>query len=174
MINIKVDTSGLTAMADELQHLDLKPAISRALNRAGDMATTQVGRTLAAETGTGVRQVRESISVSRATPADLTYEIAVSGRHIPLSEFAPRETRKGVSARPWGVRRTFGGAFIIGEDVVARQVRERLPLRRLYGPSLPVEAERGQSFKVALELAQEVFERRLQHEVGRALKGSKG
>jgi hypothetical protein len=42
MININMDTSSLVAMANDLEHLDLRPAISRALNRAGDQATTAI------------------------------------------------------------------------------------------------------------------------------------
>jgi hypothetical protein len=176
MIDIKLDTSGLNKLANELEHLDFKPAISRALNRAGDMAVTQVGRTLAQETGLGVRQVRESIDVDRASPADLAYTITVSGRHIPLGEFGARETRAGVSARPWGQRRVFPGSFMIDGDVVARVGEERLPLRKLWGPSLAVEAGRENVFKDVIDMVQEHFSRRLAHEVSRIMPGggSKG
>jgi hypothetical protein len=176
MITFKVDTSAIEKMANELEHIDTAVPISRALNRAGDAATTQVGRILAQEVGLGVRRVRESVRVSPSTPGHLTYEIVVSGRHIPLSEFAPRETRKGVSARPWGKRRVFGGAFILPgtEDVAVRQTAERLPLRRLFGPSLAVEAERSEALHKAVEdVVNETFARRFAHELSRMMPGVK-
>jgi hypothetical protein len=173
MITIKLDTSAVKAAAERLERAqsEIRPAISRALNRAGDQTTTAVGRQLAEETGLGVRQVRQAMTVRRSTPASLVYEISIKGGATPLSEFAPRETRAGVSARPWGKRRVFPSSFMIGDDVVVRAGRERLPVRRLWGPSLATEAKRGGSYEKALEIARSAFAQRLHHELGRVLKG---
>jgi hypothetical protein len=118
----------------------------------------------------------ESIEVSRSSADNLEYEITVKGGHVPLSDFQPRETNRGISARPWGKRRIFGGTFFgPGDRVFARESRERLPIRQLWGPSLATKFERGQSYKLALEIAQETFSRRLAREIGRIMPGgSKG
>jgi hypothetical protein len=60
--------------------------------------------------------------------------------------------------------------------VFAREGRPRLPIRKLYGPSIAgqAKAEGSEAVKEAQRVAQEVFAKRLQHEVGRLLsKGSK-
>lgn len=149
----------------------VRPAVVRALNRAGDQAATAIGRQLAKETGLGVRRVRDSVRARRASQYDLVYVIIVPGGAVPLSEFAPRETRKGVSARPWGKRRVFPSTFqgVAGERVFKRVGKARLPIKQLYGPDLAKEVERGQSADVVTNVAQEAFAKRIAHEVSRLL-----
>jgi hypothetical protein len=108
----------------------------------------------------------------------MTYTIVISGEFMPLGEFDPHETRKGISARPWATRRVFGGSFEIpatGEEhVFVRAGRARLPIRELWGPSLGVEFERGDSLQVMRDKVQEVFPQRLEHELQRLLSKSGG
>jgi hypothetical protein len=120
--------------------------------------------------------VRESITQDKSTPDSLEYVITISGEYLPLGEFDPHETPKGISARPWATRRTFGGSFEIpatGEGhVFVRMGRERLPIRELWGPSLAVEFQRGKCPQVVNDVVAEVFPERLHHEVfERLLKG---
>jgi hypothetical protein len=168
-VEIKLDASAVRAAADRLDHMrrEIPGAISRALNRAGDATATVVGRQLSQETGLPVRKVREAMTIRRASPGHLEYEIKITGGSVPLSEFQPRQTRRGVSARPWARRRVFPSSFMIGSDVVVRAGRERLPVRRLWGPSLATEAKRGSVYDKALEVARSAFAERLRHELGR-------
>src|SRR4029077_6422645 len=39
--------------------------------------------------------------------------MGVSGAHTPLAEFHARQTRRGVSAAPWGQRRVFPHTFVV-------------------------------------------------------------
>ena len=58
----------------------------------------------------------------------------MSGAHIPLAEFHARQTRRGVSAAPWGQRRVFPHTFIVeqlGGPVFKREGNARLPIRKL-------------------------------------------
>jgi hypothetical protein len=124
-----------------------------------------------------VHDVRDAIEQQKSTPDDLEYIITISGEFQPLSEFDPHQTSGGISARPWGERRVFPGTFEIptaGERVFVRAGRERLPIRELWGPSLAREFKRGQSLQVARDRVQEVFPRRLAHEVQRLLGKSVG
>jgi hypothetical protein len=66
MITISVDTSGLERMGQRLGKIDLKPAIARALNRAGNHMTIVVVRQLAGQTGLGVREVRDEVHIDKA------------------------------------------------------------------------------------------------------------
>src|SRR5262249_20879616 len=61
------------------------PSRLRALNWTGNKARSQVERTLARHTSVGV--IRKSLRTTPASPAKLTYEVGVSGAHIPLAEF---------------------------------------------------------------------------------------
>jgi hypothetical protein len=105
-------------------------AIARALNWTGNKARTQVARTLARDTGVGYGVIRNALRTTPASPANLTYEIGVSDAHIPLAEFHARQTRRGVSAAPWGQRRVFPHTFIVeqlGGQVFKREGGARLP-----------------------------------------------
>jgi Prophage minor tail protein Z (GPZ) len=63
MISIEFDLSNWIDTLEKVR--DRMPAvISRALNRAGDQVATVVGRDLASETGLGVREVRDEMSIS--------------------------------------------------------------------------------------------------------------
>lgn len=173
MLNVQIDLSGIDRLIEKRSKAakNLAPIISRALNRAGDQATTALGRELGQDTGLAVRKVRESVRAKRSSQYDLVYRIVVKGGAIPLSEFGPRETRRGVSARPWGQRRVFPGTFqgVAGERVFKRTGPERLPIKQLYGPDLAKEVERGQSLAVVKDVAGESFARRLEHEIARTL-----
>ncbi len=178
-IRITFDMSGFQTWIDEIDRIadELPGAVSRALNRTGDMATTKVGRVLADETGAHVHDVRDAIEQFPSTPDDLTYTISISGEWMPLSEFDPHQTRKGISARPWGERRLFPGTFQIpsgGEHVFAREGRERLPIRELWGPNLAIEASRGEVEQVVRDVVAEVMPERLAHELDRVLKRRSG
>jgi hypothetical protein len=180
MFDISIDDSELN---DHIQQYlsvaaQLPDAVSMALNSAGDAATTVIARELAAETGAHVHDIRESITQDKSTPDSLEYVITISGEYLPLGEFDPSVTSKGISARPWGTRRVFGGSFEIpatGEGhVFVRMGRERLPIRELWGPSPAREFERGDALQMAKDRVAEVFPLRLAHELQRLLGKSGG
>jgi len=93
-----------------------KTAMKHALNRAGDMARTEAGQALAGQTGLGKRYVAKRLKAGtrKATAGRLVYAVRATGGDIPLKYFDPKETRKGVSARPFGERRVFPHTFIKG------------------------------------------------------------
>ena len=169
MVAINLDLSSLEQWADDLREVadELPAAVSRAINRTGDMALTQVGRTLAEETGLGVRDVRSGITVERATAAEPVYEITVHSRQTTLGEFDPRPTRQGVSARPWAVRRVFPSTFDVRGEVYRRVGPERYPITPLFGPNIAEQAREGGTTDVIRETVAEVFPERLRHEMER-------
>jgi hypothetical protein len=174
---IQIDLSGLKELRIRLDSAPraIEQAVGRALNRAGDQALTAMGRVLAKESGLAVRAVREKISAIKAEPGDLAYTIRVRGGAEPVGHFAPRKTRKGISARPWAKRRVFPGTFFIPrakQRVFKRLGKERLPIQQLWGPDLAKEVERGQSLEMVKTASQEAFGRRLAHELSRILGGS--
>ena len=153
-------------MAETLR-VEIRPAMSRAINRTGDMVATAIGRELASETGLPIGEVRDELEISHSTPADLEYTITVPGRHLTLQRFAPREVKRGISARPWRRRRTFPYAFMVRDIPFIREGEERFPIRPLFGPSLGVEVGRGNTEEVARRIATDVLLRRVMHEISR-------
>jgi Prophage minor tail protein Z (GPZ) len=171
LVNISIDTTGLEQMGQRLGKIDLKPAIARALNRTGSHMLTIVTRQLAGQSGLGVREVRDEVHVTKAYAGKLSYRATIPGRWLTLAHFEPTQTRRGVSARPWGFRRTFPHAFLVRSVPFIRETRERLPVRPLFGPSLAREFERGDVERMAREAAAEAWQKNIKHEVDFALRG---
>ena len=87
----------------------------RALKRAGNMARTQVVRALAKQTGLKQKIIRKAIGKPKPPNFDsLTYVMATRGGEVSLKYFRARESRKGVTAYPFGKRTLFAGAFMKG------------------------------------------------------------
>lgn len=104
----EVDVKGLKQFENMLGAVgtDGPKAMSHALNRTGDMARTQVVRTLAKQTGLAQKTIRKSIKVKRSklgsqnsgSGRDLTYTIRSAGGDVSLKYFKKRETNDGVRA----------------------------------------------------------------------------
>lgn len=172
MLEFKVDARAIVPIATAFEEAGRKApqAIARTLNWVGDVARTQVTRTLAAETGVSYGTVRKQLRVKRARATDLNYDIGVSGAHIPLAEFKARQAKLGVSAAPWGQRRVFAHTFIVpklGGQVFVREGKGRFPIRKLWGPSLPVELLRGKAPEAFQRVAEQALPARMQHELDR-------
>jgi hypothetical protein len=168
-MSITFDASDLSHLADDLEKVadELPAAISRAVNRAGDMACTAAGRVLAEETGLLVHDVRSDFEVERATPEDPVYTITIKSWQTTLGQYQPRPTRYGISVRPWAQRRIFPSSFDVRGEVYHRVGRERYPIVPLYGPNVAVEAYRGATTPVIEETAARVLPQRLEHEITR-------
>ncbi|MGY6705911.1 hypothetical protein [Roseinatronobacter sp.] len=86
----------------------------RAINEAGRDARVPTQRALAKQTGLKVKVTRKALVVTKASSRNLEYKLTGRGGNISLKYFGARETRKGVSAAPFGQRRIFSGRFIKG------------------------------------------------------------
>lgn len=152
---VKVDAAAFDRMAALFDHagVNVQPALGRAINHTGDKARTQVGRALVKQTGIKYGKVREALKTYRAGARGLVYRIVARGGYVSLKEFGARQTRKGVSAAPWGKRRVFPHTFIVpslGGHVFERTGSGRYPIRKLWGPAIPAEMVKDQS-KAAFE-----------------------
>lgn len=96
-------------------HEKFPNVLPRIVNQVGNRAKTQVIRALTAQTGLPRKTIVKAVgnpTTARAT--HLTYEMRTRGGNIRLKYLAPRETRKGVTAKPWGKRQLFAGTFMRG------------------------------------------------------------
>lgn len=89
--------------------------LPREINKVGARAKTQLVRNLTKQTGLPRRTIVKAVGhPEKAKPSRLLYEMRTKGGEIRLKFFSPRETRKGVSAKPFGKRKVFPGTFMKG------------------------------------------------------------
>jgi len=151
----------------QLQPRVQRKVIARTINHVGDKLRTSVTRGLAKATGLPYGRVRTAIKTERAHELKLRYELEAKSGFFSLRVFGATPGRRGVSARPWGVRRVFRGTFIgPGGQVFKRTGEGRI--RKLWGPSIPVEMFRDQVPALA-ENELKALAPRLAHEIERAL-----
>ncbi|GLO70054.1 hypothetical protein MACH17_15710 [Phaeobacter inhibens] len=92
---------------------------NRAINRAGDMARTQVVRTLAVEVGLPQKTIRAAVQTRRSDWDHLSYTLESVGGDVSLRYFKKRETRDGVVAylgRSRGNEEFIGDTFFRGSE----------------------------------------------------------
>ena len=123
-------------------------ALVTALNKVGKEVVTQAKRELKEATGLKAGTVAKKITKDKARKGDETYSIHIKSRYLNVIEFGARQTKRGVSAKVWGKRKVYRGAFIgsgrnSGKQLVFKK-RKNAPKRieALHGASLPREFHR--------------------------------
>lgn len=149
-LEISVRWDGLATIQRKLEAAATRSpqAVAWALNRTVERARTKVVRALREQTGLKFGVIRASTSILKAGPGSLHAEIRARGGFTSLKEFNARQTKKGVSAAPWGRRQVFESTFIVrryGGHVYKRAGKARFPIQKLYGPAIPVEMVKGKS-----------------------------
>lgn len=163
---LRIDAEGFQKLVGVIDKLEARipRAIAFGMNEGGDKVRTRVMRTLRDQTGVkNYSSITSRVRTSRAfgegdrigasdhgaaaQGASLTYQIIATGKGIPIKEFPVSLTSSGVDARPWGVDHLFKRSFgIKGRGVDgfrARTTSKRFPIRKLFGPALPKELEKG-------------------------------
>lgn len=124
---------------NKLEREVLPQAINRSINRVGAKSQTQVRRHVAKEVGITQKVLKQRgfFAGIRSNVRTQTFKIIIKYGSIPLKDFNPKQTKKGVTARAWGKRKLYQGAFVsetIGRHVFVRKTKKRLPIKKLYGP----------------------------------------
>lgn len=182
------DISGLQRVDNAMAMLsgDQKNnALRRAVNHTGDKAKTVVIRTLAEQTGLKQKVIRKAVKVMRANFSSLEYVMTTRGGEISLKFFGARETRRGVSAAPFGNRQLFAGAFMKGGrfpnrvtakglngHVYRRTGSGRGPLEFVdSGVIIPAEMVKGATASAFTGLVERDLPPRVMHEIMRLAPG---
>lgn len=173
MIKIKIDIKGIEEVRKALDPKVFQKVITRTMNKTADQARTAATKKIREEYNIKASRVHEGISTTKATWQRPEVIIRARGRTPGLQHYDARQTtRKGVTVKVKGVRKTIKGGFmpkaIIG--IYKRKGKERLPIKRLFGPSLPSmmkvvgvpEIEKAVNEKV-----QKTFEHELEWELSR-------
>ena len=128
MLNFRwQNVNGLHRYADGIKRLndEFPKVLPRIVNQVGRRARTRVIRNLTKQTGLHRRVIVRAVkNVDTAKPGKLLYSLKSKGGYVRLKYFSARETRRGVSATPFGKRRIFGGTFIMGGLFPYRHVKQ--------------------------------------------------
>lgn len=159
-------------------------AASRAINRAILTARSESINKAREEYTVKAKDVRETLKISKATPRRPIAVISSLGAPLPLSSFqvspktvnGKRRSAIRVSVKKGG-RQSFDRAFIArpsGQiDVYERAGKKRLPIRKLFGPSVPQMVGNPKVISHIADKAREMMDKRLDHEIGRLLDGAR-
>lgn len=156
--------AGLEALGAEAPR-----ATMRAINRTLDSVQTQAVRGIAQDLGVIQRVVRETLRIYRATRASLRGSLQARGKRIALMDFKARQTRAGVSYTMQGTRKVAAHTFIAKmrsghTGVFMRKGAKRLPVKELFGPSVP-HVFRKHITAALRQYAAEALAKNLNHEV---------
>lgn len=159
MIQISVKSNIASIIADFERSAESMPkAIASAINKMAAQVKTAASREIrGAGYNLKASTIKAGIRIKRASSGDLSASVIASGRPIPLIEFAAQDIYpRGVSVKVFKGRKVIKDAFIVrlknGHRAVcvrkpeakAKKVERNgkpawsgLPIRQLYGPSLP-------------------------------------
>lgn len=154
-------------------------AISNALNRAMNNVSSNISKEVRKEYVIKAKDVRETIRKTRATRSNLSATVISRGGAIPLDRFRvspktvqPRRKKPiRVEVKKDGLKELLGAfvANINGIKVFKRVGKKRLPIKRLFGPSVPQMLDNEEVRDKIEKQGQEMFEKRLDHEINRIL-----
>lgn len=138
-IDVRSNIKDVLRDLDAVQRKVLPQALNRSTNRVGSSANTIIRRGVAKSAGItqSALKKRGFFNNIRSKVRTLTFSIIVSWGAIPLKDFNPRQTKKGVTSKAWGTRTVYDRAFIVdslGRHVFVRKTKKRLPIKKLSGP----------------------------------------
>lgn len=144
-ISIAVDTAHVERLLAELPAKHVKPALARALTKTAQNVRTAASKAIREKRHLTAKAVNAAMTVRRASKARLIASVVVTGRPIPLKEYGARQGKRGTTvAVTRGARKrvVVSGikAFIsdkLGGHVFVRTGEPRLPIKKLFGPSIP-------------------------------------
>lgn len=154
-------------------------AISNALNRAMSNINSNVKKEVRAKYNIKAGDVQDTLKKIRASRGSLAAGVHSKGGVIGLDKFkvSPktvnprRKTPIRVGVKKGGMK-SAGGAFVAdisGAKVFKRRGKRRLPIQRLFGPSVPQMLDNKEIRARIEQQGQETFQKRLDHEINRIL-----
>lgn len=170
---MKFDASQVLRTLDDLPRGPARRAIVRGLNKTAANVRTSASTAIRERRALSAKVVRDAMAIRKATKDNLVSSLVVTGRPIPLRDYKASQTKRGVTVKVSPGKRTLvshagNRAFIIdkiGGHVFARQGKERLPVKKLYGPSLPSTFIQEQVRAAWTATAKDALPKRLAEEV---------
>lgn len=182
---IKIDQRTVKNVQKRLKGIEKKApnAISNALNRTISNLATNIGREVRAVYPVKDAEIKATLVKKTARPNALDASIKSRGRVLGLEKFkvTPKDVqplrKKPIKvAVKKGTTKPLQKAFVAnanGNKVFERTTKKRLPIRRLYGPSVPQMLKNvGVQEKLNVQ-ANNKFQERLNHEINRLIERSR-
>ena len=143
----QIKGNGLNALMNVLTETPKKlpKELASIANKVAKGHAKEIGKEIRKEVVMKAKDVIKFIKQEKkATENDISTNLFVRGNErVPLKQFGARQTKKGVSYKisKKHKRKTVPSAFgpnipRLGSHVYARQTKSRLPIRKLYGPSV--------------------------------------
>lgn len=145
--------------------------IARAANYEGRKAFTQVKRALRKQTSIPSAVVQRSVKFFPASTSVGRMEVAIhgSGRELSLKLFRARQFKAGVRAHVWGKSKMYKGGFMgprpgviapkLAGHAFVRAGKSRLPISKMFGPSIAKEIVKDESAQAFYASAPRIIER---------------
>ena len=159
-------------------------AIRSALNRGVTNMNSNARKEVRKDYNIKAGDISPTLKVFRAAGSNLSASVNSKGGVIPLDRFkvTPRTinpNRKSPikAAVKKGAAKSLGSGFMAdvnGPKVFRRQSTARLPIQRLFGPSVPSMLGNEKTREEIQKQGQETFEKRLEHEITRILNKGRG
>lgn len=160
-------------------HKKAPNAISNALNRGVSNMNTNARKEIRKEYNIKAGDVSPTLKAFRASRANLGASVQSKGGVISLDRFKispktinPRRKSPIKAAVKKGSAKSLGSGFVAeinGPKVFKRSGKSRLPIQKLFGPSVPQMLENERSREEIQQKGKETFENRLEHEIKRIL-----
>ncbi|MEN8702495.1 phage tail protein [Bacillus infantis] len=178
---VNTDTQMLNDVRERLGTFSRKApnAISSALNRAVTNVSSNVSKEVRKKYTVKSSDIKQTLSKTRASRQDLHAIVKSKGELLPLDRFkvSPRSVQPKrkkpikVAVKKEGLKPLLGAFVgeIHGTKVFKRVGKKRLPIRRLFGPSIPQMIENEEVRSFINQEGNETFNRRLDHEINRIL-----
>lgn len=162
-IDVRVDwkTSEVRALLAKLQPPRSHRALSVAVNDTLRQVRRGAVRTVGKESGLKRADVDKAVTIKPySTAKTLSGTVRGSGAPIALFKFQARQTRRGVTAKAWGARKTYPGTFVATmrsghTGVFKRTSSKRLPIKELWGAGVTQTMTEEAIMSSLEELAQE-------------------
>lgn len=180
-IRIQIDDAALSNVERRLGQLAHRApnAIASSLNRTVTNITSNISKETRAKYHVKTADIKETIKVTKASKSALSAEVRSKGKPIPLDHFKvtpktvnpKRKSQLKIAVKKDGVKKVLGAfvANLSGVKVFKRETAKRLPIARLFGPSIPQMIGNNDSVEKINQKARETYETRLNHEINRIL-----
>ena len=125
-----------------------RKVFSRAMNSVGRKTFTQVKRALVQQTSLKPGVVNANTKFWNSSQGKLETRIDGRREYFGLSYFQPKQGARGTSAFVWGKTQFFPHAFVVpslSNNVFVRTSHKRLPIEKMFGPSVHKELMQDQS-----------------------------
>lgn len=173
MAVVTFDASQVIKTLGEIPRGPARRAIVRGLNKTAANVRTSASTAIRQRRALSAKVVRDAMAVRKATNQNLVSSLVVTGRPIPLKDYKANQTKRGVTVAVTPGKRSLvshrgNRGFIIdkiGGHVFARQGKGRLPVKKLFGPSLPSTFVQEQVKAAWTATAREAMPKRLAEEV---------